>query len=309
MSDPYVQPSLSGYNASPPADDGTAVTANALKWSKHISKIGDPLKTYSQAIDANLVTAFGKIFGHNVATKSGNYTIVSADQGLFIEVTATATITLLPAATAGSNFPLVIVNTGSGIVTVDGNASETINGSTTITLNADEALVITCNATKWIGFVVNAAFADPNSITVKTKSADESATSDTDFSDDTHMLDYLLEANTLYRVSGFLKVNTGGSATPDIKMQFVTDNAFVEEFCKYHSITTNSNISGISKALTAITTIQVFSGQQSGITIEGFVLTHATLASNVDFQWAQAISDSTPTVIEKGSFIAFQKIG
>ena len=155
MSDPYVQPSLSGYNASPPADDGTAVTANALKWSKHISKIGDPLKTYSQAIDANLVTAFGKIFGHNVATKSGNYTVVSADQGLFIEVTATATITLLPAATAGSNFPLAIVNTGSGVVTVDGNASETINGSTTIVLAPGMGLIITCNATKWIGLVYN----------------------------------------------------------------------------------------------------------------------------------------------------------
>ncbi len=158
MSDPYVQPSLSGYNASPPADDGTAVTANALKWSKHISKIGDPLKTYSQAIDANLVTAFGKIFGHNVATKSGNYTVVSADQGLFIEVTATATITLLPAATAGSNFPLAIVNTGSGVVTVDGNASETINGSPTITLNPGMGLIITCNATKWIGLVYDMDF-------------------------------------------------------------------------------------------------------------------------------------------------------
>ncbi len=153
MTAPYTQPTLSGYNASPPADDGSAVSTNALKWANHIEKIGDPIKTFSQAIDANLVTAFGKIFGTTIVTKSGNYVVLASNQGDFIEVTAAATITLIAAATAGENFPLAIINTGSGVVTVDGNASETINGSPTVTLDPGQAMILTCDGSKWIAVV------------------------------------------------------------------------------------------------------------------------------------------------------------
>ena len=47
MANPYTQPTLTGYNATPPADDGTNVAANEVKWDKHIDKIGDPLKAFA----------------------------------------------------------------------------------------------------------------------------------------------------------------------------------------------------------------------------------------------------------------------
>jgi len=47
----YTKPSLSGYNASPPPDDGTTGSNNEITWSKHKTKLGDPLQTFSNAIN------------------------------------------------------------------------------------------------------------------------------------------------------------------------------------------------------------------------------------------------------------------
>jgi hypothetical protein len=151
MSNPYESKSISGYNSSPPADDGSNVAANEITWAKHKTKLGDPLKTFAEAINTELLSAFVLIFGQEISTHASNYTVVAADQGKFLSVTGTTTITLLPVATAGANFPLAIINNGTGIVTVDGNASETINGSTTITLNPEDSIVITSNGVLWVG--------------------------------------------------------------------------------------------------------------------------------------------------------------
>ena len=153
MGNPYSQPVLTGYNSSAPPDDGTAVAANALKWSNHINKIGDPLKNFAQAIDTNASSAFDLIFGNTISSHSTNYTVLTTDQGKFLEATAALTFTLLPVATANANFALAIINTSSGVVTLDGDGAETINGSTTITLNPGESIILTCNGTKWVGAV------------------------------------------------------------------------------------------------------------------------------------------------------------
>lgn len=65
MSSPYSSVSISGYNASPPSDDGSQVTSNQLEWSKHTDKIGDPLKTAIEAINTELVATFGNIYGQS----------------------------------------------------------------------------------------------------------------------------------------------------------------------------------------------------------------------------------------------------
>lgn len=58
---PYSSQSISGYNSSPPTDDGAETSVNSLRWSNHTSKIGDPLRDAIQAIDAELQTAFDEI--------------------------------------------------------------------------------------------------------------------------------------------------------------------------------------------------------------------------------------------------------
>jgi len=55
---PYTSQSISGFNANPPADDGSQVAANRVEWAKHLDKIGTPLKTLIEAINSQNVTAF-----------------------------------------------------------------------------------------------------------------------------------------------------------------------------------------------------------------------------------------------------------
>lgn len=58
---PYTGPTIAGYNASPPPDDGSTTASNKLEWAKHISKIGDPLVTFAEAINTAVNNAFNSL--------------------------------------------------------------------------------------------------------------------------------------------------------------------------------------------------------------------------------------------------------
>lgn len=62
MSSPYTPVSVSGYNSSPPSDDGSEVASNQLTWAKHKTKLGDPLKIAIEAIDTNTAAAFNSVY-------------------------------------------------------------------------------------------------------------------------------------------------------------------------------------------------------------------------------------------------------
>lgn len=82
-------------------------------------------------------------FGYNeFITKSGAYTVVQADSGTVINVTATATITL-PATVIGYS-PIIRVGTDGITVTVAPNASDYIAGAQLT--NVDNKALIFTNA-------------------------------------------------------------------------------------------------------------------------------------------------------------------
>lgn len=58
MAKVYNTQTISGYNSSPPPDDGTEVSANEVKWATHKTKLGDPIKTLAQAINTELVDSW-----------------------------------------------------------------------------------------------------------------------------------------------------------------------------------------------------------------------------------------------------------
>ena len=149
MSNPYTSVSVSGYNASPPDDDGSEVSTNQLKWSNHKDKLGDPLKTALESINTNVTAAFGLSFGTTISSHSGNYTVLAADRGRFLEATAALTFTLPAVADAGVGFPLVIVNNSTGDVTIDGSGDELVNGVASIVLYAGEFVLVTTEGTVW----------------------------------------------------------------------------------------------------------------------------------------------------------------
>lgn len=138
MGTKYPTQSASGYNSSPPADNGSVTESNKVKWSTIKTKLSDPVKTLAEAID----TAMVEYVDLGPISKTANYTTTAADHMKTIECTGTFTVTLLAVASAGAGYTVTIKNAGSGTITVDGNASETIDGSTTLSIGASTACTL-----------------------------------------------------------------------------------------------------------------------------------------------------------------------
>lgn len=138
----YTTIAISGYNASPPADDGTEIESNKVKWSTIKTKLDDPIKTRQDAIDAALV-AFADL---GPIQKSTAYTTTIADHLKTIEVTGTTPITLGAVGSMGAGYTVTIRNVGVATVTVDGSAAETIDGDANFTLAAEQAVTVQVNA-------------------------------------------------------------------------------------------------------------------------------------------------------------------
>lgn len=152
MAIPYNSVSISGYNANPPPDDGSAQASNEISWANHKNKLGDPVKTALESMNTNLVTAFGLIHGSGVTSITSAHTLTTANRGKRLGVTNETTITLLPSATAGTGFPVTIANDdASAIVAIDGDSAETVGGVAILYLFPGESVTILADGTSsWL---------------------------------------------------------------------------------------------------------------------------------------------------------------
>lgn len=80
-----------------------------------------------------------------VAAKSGAYTAVLGDFEKTINCTGTWALSLAAAATLTDGWSARVINSGSGTITIDPNASETINGAATLALYPSEDGFIVCD--------------------------------------------------------------------------------------------------------------------------------------------------------------------
>lgn len=147
MSDPtFSAPTLTGYNSSPPSDDGSQVAANLVSWSTIKTKLTDPLSTYAQAIStatAASVGAINQLFS-TVTTQSANFAPTSANDATLYLCSGNTTVTLPTAASMGSGGRLGFKKTDSAATTLTftPNGAETIDGLTTLAVIERYALVI-----------------------------------------------------------------------------------------------------------------------------------------------------------------------
>ncbi len=151
MANPYTPVVVSGYNANPPADDGSAVASNQVLWATIKTKLPDPLKTAIEAVNANNVTAFGKLMGGVSPLSTGvSYAVLAADQGKPIRATASGiTITFPDATSVGAPFVFSVLNSSSGNITLAGASAQTINGSTSITMAAGDGYTAFTDGSNW----------------------------------------------------------------------------------------------------------------------------------------------------------------
>jgi hypothetical protein len=85
-----------------------------------------------------------------VNTQTGSYTVDATDYGKVINITSgTFTLALTAAATLGTGFFFGFDNSGSGVVTIDPNSSETIDGGTTLVVNTGDKGLVFCNGSNF----------------------------------------------------------------------------------------------------------------------------------------------------------------
>jgi len=104
--------------------------------------------------DGSWATPSGGSATLTISNKTAAYTVVSGDLGTVINCTSgTFTVSLTAAATLGAGFNVTIWNTSTtstNVITIDPNASETIDGNATIELRPNEGVQIVCNGTNFI---------------------------------------------------------------------------------------------------------------------------------------------------------------
>lgn len=146
----YSPVSITGYNISPPTDDGVDEAQNEVTWQVIKEKLPDPLKTAIEALDTELQAAFAKIPWNGINAQTSNYTLTANDLGKLITIDGAFTLTLLAAATASDGFTFGVKNVGTDIVTIDGDGTEEIDGSETVTLDdQNDAVILVCDGSNW----------------------------------------------------------------------------------------------------------------------------------------------------------------
>jgi hypothetical protein len=93
---------------------------------------------------AAALAALGALCG-SVASKTGAYTVLVADRGKVLVCSGTFTLSVTAAATLGSGFAFIVVNSGAGSITVDPNSAELIDGVATKSVPAGTGLICICD--------------------------------------------------------------------------------------------------------------------------------------------------------------------
>jgi len=83
-----------------------------------------------------------------VLAKSSTYNLALADRSRFVRCTATLTLNLLAAASAGDGYYFTVLADG-GNVTIDPNSSELVDGAATLAVNDGETVKLWCNGSEW----------------------------------------------------------------------------------------------------------------------------------------------------------------
>lgn len=155
MGTKYSTQAASGYNSSPPPDDGSVTAANKITWAGIKSKLSDAIKNLADAINSAIVNALN----YTTTSTSVTYTTVAGDNEALIEASGTITVSLGDATTMGAGYRAEVYNKGTGTVTVAVvTATDTLSGRAngTVTLPPGASMLFVV-ATSGVGYDIRAA--------------------------------------------------------------------------------------------------------------------------------------------------------
>lgn len=106
--------------------------------------------------DDVLVKTVSNITGESANQFAGDSYSISTNtlineiyEGATIDCTASLTLSLVDASTAGAGFVISVKNSSSGNVTIDPDAAELIDGASTLTIPPSYSCMLTCTGTAW----------------------------------------------------------------------------------------------------------------------------------------------------------------
>lgn len=115
MGTKYTSQATSGYNTSPPSDDGSTAQSNKVLWSTIKTKLSDVLKTFAEAINSQLVTTLNT----SARAISASDSAAATDHWRTIQVnTASVTVTLADVATMAAGYMVTVSNQSSGFTKI-----------------------------------------------------------------------------------------------------------------------------------------------------------------------------------------------
>ena len=168
---PYTSQSISGYNSSPPSDDGSQTEANRVKWSTIKTKLADAIKTLSENINSALVTAFAKVINTDadennalagslaftsstLTIASGSVTATRSNHIIAAETGTTDALTNIAGGSVSTNcFLWITADAGDTITVTDtaGGAGQIKTAdNANIALSGDMALLLEYDGTDWL---------------------------------------------------------------------------------------------------------------------------------------------------------------
>ena len=111
----------------------------------------------TSTVDAASLIGYGVIAigsslnqAHPVVEQSGTFNIGSAERASLVNyIGGSVTATLTSAVTLGDNFFVLLRNSGTGLLTLDPNGSETVDGQSAFDLQPGESLMLFCSGAAW----------------------------------------------------------------------------------------------------------------------------------------------------------------
>lgn len=145
----------------------------------------------------------------------------------------------------------------------------------------------------------------------KYKTADQTYTTNTTMTDDTHLTGIALDtADAWYKLEGFLIIESGN--TPDFKLQFVFTNApqdgSYSVLGRVDTFSTGASYGDSVHTATGLCEIAFSSNQTVGFHVHGFFRSNATTGGTFKLQHAQRSSGALTTGILTGSWLTVTRI-
>lgn len=130
-----------------------------------------------------------------------------------------------------------------------------------------------------------------------------SRSSTTTLADDPYLAGWSLDADSIYKVEGFLIISSTNYTAGGFKLSIQIDQSPQTSYFILNNATTAFG-ANVAHTVLISSDAEIF-----GYRVSGTIHTHPTNVSVLDFQWAQSISNVAPAIVYNGSWITVEKLG